>query len=65
MSKKKPDTTADVHSDEVVPAAAKPEASDALSTGTVALVRMTRDGKTANVHPDELANYAAHGWQKD
>lgn len=63
MSKKKPDTTADVHSDEVVPAADKPAANDAQSAGTAMLVRMARDGKTANVHPDELANYAAHGWQ--
>ena len=60
MSKKKPDITADAHSDEVVPAAANPETNDA----PVALVRMTRDGKTASVHPDELANYAAYGWQQ-
>jgi hypothetical protein len=29
------------------------------------LVRMVRDGKTADVHPDEVDNFAAGGWVKE
>lgn len=28
------------------------------------LVRMVRDGLTADVHPAEVENYAAGGWEK-
>lgn len=29
------------------------------------LVKMTRDGKGADVHPDEVENYKAGGWSVD
>lgn len=28
------------------------------------LVKMVRDGKSADVHPDEVENYAVGGWVK-
>lgn len=39
----------------------KPAAKKAAPKGPV-LVKMVRDGKNANVHPDEVANFASHGW---
>lgn len=29
------------------------------------LVKMKRDGRTANVHPYEVDNFASHGWIKE
>lgn len=31
---------------------------------STALVPMVRDGKTADVHPDEVSNWARHGWER-
>lgn len=41
--------------------AEKKPAKKAAPKGPV-LVKMVRDGKNANVHPDEVANFASHGW---
>ena len=30
----------------------------------VETVKMVRDGKTADVHPDEVANWNKHGWNE-
>lgn len=29
------------------------------------LVKMTRDGRKADVHPSEVKNFESHGWVKD
>jgi len=29
-----------------------------------ALVKMTRDGRSADVHPSEVDNFKSHGWLK-
>lgn len=31
---------------------------------SVKLVKMERDGKSADVHPDEVENYSKFGWVK-
>lgn len=42
----------------------KPEAAVEVAPGAVVvLVKMQRDGKTADVHPLEVENYRAGGWQ--
>ena len=42
------------------PTKAEPKAEKAEAK----LVKMTRDGKSADVHPNEVENYAAGGWEK-
>jgi len=45
------------------PAAKKPAAENAVEAAPAAkLVRMVRGEVSADVHPDEVENYAAGGW---
>jgi hypothetical protein len=63
MAKTKPDAPPAAPDDQT-----KPDAPPAAPAPALRLVKMIRPGgnpATADVHPDEVANYAAGGWQKE
>ena len=41
----------------------KREIEGAAQSAPSSLVRMERDGKTADVHQDEVENWKRHGWR--